>query len=328
MKRRYFIALVGGMVAAGYPLGSQTEKASEIAIIGIVGASSPGEDLRLPAIREGLKEGGYVEGRNLVIDNRSAFGRLDQLPPIVSDLVRGKVTAIVTTGGGPSALAAKAVTTKIPIVFTVGGDPVQLGLVESLNRPGGNMTGFSLNTVEITAKALELLHEMVPHVATVALLLGTQTARSDLLKQYAGGAANAFGLKLLRFQVGSIREFEPTLARIVERGAGALIVAAEPSFLHQRAQIIELVARYRLPAIYPWREFVEEGGLMSYGTDLADEYRQVGRYAARILDGASPRDLPVQFPTRFELIINRKTADALDLTISRFLSAWANHVVE
>jgi putative ABC transport system substrate-binding protein len=327
MERREFIARFGS-IAATFLLGGRAE-ASETPVVGILGFSSPGETLRLPAIRKGLKEGGYFEGRNLAIDNRSAFGHSDELPQIVSDFVRHPVAVIITTGGNAPALVAKAGAKKVPVVFTIGGDPVQLGLVNSVSRPGGNMTGFSLDTVELIAKQLEMLHGMVPQVASVALLLGSgDTDASRLSKQNAEMAAKALGLKLFASYARSIEEFEAALASAVQQGAGALVVAAEPSFMHQRAQVIDLAHRYRLPAIYPWREFVENGGLMSYGPEIADQYRQAGSYAARILDGAAPGDLPVQFPTRFELIINRKTADSLGLTISRLLSAWANHVIE
>jgi len=190
------------------------------------------------------------------------------------------------------------------------------------------MTGFSLETAELITKVLELLHEMVPRFESIALVFGTRTESTELSQHNAEMAANELGLKLSAFHVDSIQEFETALATATQQRAGALIVAAEPTFMRQRNQIVELSARYRLPAIYPWRQFVEAGGLMSYGPDIADVYRQAGRHAARVLDGAAPGDLPVQFPTTFELIINRKTAAALNLTISRFLSALANHVIE
>jgi putative tryptophan/tyrosine transport system substrate-binding protein len=245
------------------------------------------------------------------------------------DFVRRQVAAIITTGGTLPALTAKKTTAEIPIAFTVGDDPVRLGLVDSLSHPGGNTTGFNLYTTELTAKRLELLHEMAPQADTVALLVGaTSDTTTRLAKQNVGQVADALGLKLLAFEVGSITEFEAASAAAVLQGAGALLLGAEPFFTGQRAQIVALSARYGLPTMYPWREFIEVGGLMSYAPDLLDTYRQAGRYAARILDGAAPRDLPVQLPTKFELIINLKTAKILGLTVSRLLSAWADHVIE
>ena len=327
MTRRDFIALMSGIAAAG-SLGSRGE-ASAIPFVGIVGSSAPGNDLRLPAIKQGLRDSDYVEGRNVAIDSRSAGGHYDQLPQIVEDFVRRQASVIITTGGNAPALAAKAATTKIPVVFTVGGDPVQLGLVNSLSHPGGNMTGLGLFTTELIAKRLELLHEMVPQAGTVALLVGAgSSTTAQITKQQAETAASVLRLKILEFTVGSIFEFEAALTTAVQQGVQAVVLAAEPFFMTQRSPIIELTARYRLPAIYPWREFVEEGGLMCYGPDLRDAYRQAGRYAGRILDGTAPSDLPVQLPSKFELIINLKTVKKLGLTVSRLLSAWADNVIE
>jgi putative ABC transport system substrate-binding protein len=326
MRRRDFIALAG--VAGICPL-CPPAAASATPIVGVIGESSPGKVLRLPAIQRGLKDGGYVEGQNVAIDNRWGNGHYDQLSQIVTDLVRRQVAVIITTGGSALARIAKTATATIPIVFTIGDDPVQLGLVDSLSHPGGNMTGFSLYTTELMAKRLELLHEMVPRAGTVALLVGAGPDATPLLsKQQAERAANTLGLKILGFKVGSMIDFEAALAAAAQQGAQALVLAAAPFFTGQSAQIIALAARYQLPAIYPWREFIEDGGLMSYGPDVAEVYRQVGRYAGRILDGTAPRELPVQLPTKFELIINLKTAKTLGLTVPRLLSAWADHVIE
>jgi len=288
-------------------------------VIGFISSSSasPGTEFArlLTAFREGLNEVGYVEGQNIAIEYRWAGGQYDRLPALVADLVHRQVSLIAASGGLPSAQAAKAATETIPILFVIGTDPVQAGLVASLNRPGGNATGVSVFTTEMAAKRLELLHQLVPEAATIALLVNPNSYGSG--KEQMEDAARDLGLKLLFLEASVESDFSAAFAIAAQQRAGALWVTADPFFTIQHAKIIALAARHRLPAVYPWRQYAEAGGLMSYGPDLTWAYRQIGVYAGRILKGAMPSDLPVLLPTKLHLLINLRTAKALGVTVPR-----------
>jgi putative ABC transport system substrate-binding protein len=327
VRRRDFIGIVG--TAAAWPLVAvgQTPRPPVIGVLGTTSFDST--PMRFSAFHQGLRETGYVEGRNLTIDYRFAGGEPDRLPALAADLVRRQVAVITTSGGGFAALAARAATSTIPIVFAaVSDDPMALGLVASLNRPGGNATGVSLISSELVEKCLELLREVAPGVRTVALLRGEGSDKTQYWSEHITVAAQTIGLKVIipRGHIGD--DFESAFSSAVRQGAGAFLVAGTPVFMRRRFEIVALAARYRLPTIYPWREYCEAGGLMSYGPDLLDAYLQAGRYTGRILDGAAPADLPVQMPTKFELVINLKTAKALGIEISRLLNARADKVIE
>jgi putative ABC transport system substrate-binding protein len=292
-------------------------------------SSVRGPSSQLPdAFREGLGEGGYVEGRNVKIEFRYAEGQYDRLQALAADLVRRQATVIAATGGLVSAMAAKATTTTIPILFVAGFDPVKLGLVTSLNRPGGNTTGVSVYTSELALKRLELLRELVPKPETVALMVNAGSYGNQFEQEHLQAATTSLGLRLLVLEASAETDFERVFAHAAEEKVGALLVSADPFFTSRRAKIIALAARYRLPTVYPWRSYAVAGGLLSYGPPITWAYRQVGIYASRILKGAAPGDLPVQLPTTFELIINLKTAKALGLTVSRLLNARADLLIE
>jgi putative ABC transport system substrate-binding protein len=297
-------------------------------VIGILSTSAPGSDSRrLAAFFRGLRREGYVEGKNVVIENRWADGVYDRLPGLAADLVRRRVDLIATTGGNAPALAAKAATSTIPIVFTTGGDPVQAGLVASLSHPGGNMTGMSLYSIELVEKRLELLNELVPSARTIALI-GAASTEARFSIQHARSAASAIGVNVLAVNSGRRSNFEEAIASAVQQRAEALLLGAIPFFMGHRAQVVDLAARHSLPTIYPWREFTDVGGLMSYGPNLMEGYERIGSYAGRILKGVSPSDLPVHLPTRFELIINLRTATNLGLVVPRLLHARADKAIE
>jgi putative ABC transport system substrate-binding protein len=301
-----------------------------VPVIGVLGTTSfDPTPARFSAFYQGLKETGYVEGRNLAIEYRFAEGQFDRLSALAADLVRRRVAVIAASGGGFPALAAKAATSTIPIVFTgVGDDPMAMGLVASLSRPGGNATGVSLISSELVEKCLELLRELAPGAETIALLRGAGNDRNQYWSEHITVVARGAGLKVLVRQVYFDSDFDAVIASTVREGAGAVLVAATPFFMSRRFEMVALAARYRLPTIYPWREYCEAGGLMSYGPDLLDAYLQSGRYTGRILNGAAPGDLPVQQPTKFELVINLKTAKVLGIEISRLLNARADKVIE
>jgi putative ABC transport system substrate-binding protein len=333
MRRREFITLLGGTVAA-WPLGASAQQPA-MPVIGFVnsGNSSPGGTFTplMTAFHQGLNEGGYVEGRNIAIEYHWAGGQYDRLPELLSDLLRRQVTLIVASGGLVSALHAKAATKTTPILFIAGFDPVKVGLVTSLSHPGGNATGVSMNTTEMAQKRLELLHKLLPKVATVAILVNPNSTGGLLPTieiERVQGAARDLGLKLLVLEAGADREFEKAFASAIREGAGALSVNADPFFTPRRAQIVALAAHHGLPTIYPWREYAEAGGLMSYGPTLTWAYHQLGLYAGRILKGAKPGDLPVQLPTKFELVLNLKTVKALGLTVPRPVLAATNEFIE
>jgi putative tryptophan/tyrosine transport system substrate-binding protein len=317
------LALIGGALWA---LAVHAQQAV-MPVIGFLNGASPAEFApQVAAFRQGLKEAGFIEGQNVAIEFRWAEGRYDRLPAMADDLVRRHVAVIVAAGG--SQPMAKAATSTIPIVFTAGGDPVKEGLVSSLNRPGGNLTGLNMFTVSLDAKRLELLRELLPKADTVAVLINpTFVSAERQLKDLREGASRV-GVRLVVFNASADSDFDTAFATLADTRADALVVGSDPFLNSRREQIVALAARHRIPAIYEWREFAEAGGLMSYGTSLDDVYRQVGVYTARILKGEKPADLPVMQSTKFQFVINLKTAKALGLDISPNLVARADEVIE
>jgi ABC-type uncharacterized transport system substrate-binding protein len=327
MTRREFITLLGG-VAVTWPL---TARAQQVAmpVIGFLHSQSPGSSfLSETAFRQGLKEAGYVEGENVHIAFRWAEGQNNRLPRLAADLVARRVTLIVAAGGGPSVMAAKVATTTIPIVFVFGGDPVKADMVTSFNRPGGNMTGVSFFSTGVGAKRLELLSQLAPNIPTVALLLNPNNPEATPQPSDFEEAARRLGRQFHVLNAGNEAEIDTAFAALVERRVGALVVGGDPFFASRRGQLTALAARHAIPAIYSLREFTADGGLMSYGNSLTEAYRQAGIYAGRILKGAKPADLPVERTTKFELVINLKTAKALGLTVPPALLVVADEVIE
>ena len=324
MRRREFIQLIGG--AAAWPLAARAQQS--IPVIGFLGSRASGEDPQLlTSFRLGLKEGGYVEGQNVVIDYRFAENQYDRLPALATDLVQRQVSLIVANG--PAAKAAKAATSTIPIVFPVGFDPVDEGLVASLNRPGGNVTGVSILDVELGPKRLELLRELVPQAAIIAVLVNpTDPVRAENISRAMQTAARTLGLQSNVLQASSERDFDAVFARLLQMRADGLVIGGEPFFNSRNEQLGALTARHKVPAIFQFHEFTAGGGLASYGTSLTDSYRQVGVYAARILKGERPADLPIVRASKFELVINLKTAKALGLTVPAKLLFTADEVIE
>jgi putative tryptophan/tyrosine transport system substrate-binding protein len=327
MKRREFITLLGG-AAVAWPLAAQAQQPAML-VVGFLSTTSAVPFAHLVSgFRRGLQEIGYVEGRNVAIEFRWAEGQYDRVPALVADLVRLQIAVIVTTGGETSAVAAKAATTTIPIVFNTGTDPVRLGLVASLARPGGNATGVNIFTTELAEKRLGLLHDLVPAASSIAVLVNPHFAPAVANAREAEAAARAVGKGVVIFNAASESDIETAFAQMMQGRSGALVVGSDPFFNSRREQIVALAARHRIPAIYEWREFVQAGGLMSYGTSLVEAYRQQGVYAGRILKGEKPADLPVVQLSKFELIVNLKTADALGIVFPPGLLAIVNEVIE
>jgi putative ABC transport system substrate-binding protein len=323
MKRREFITLLGG--AAAWPLAARAQQPA-MPVVGFLRSASPEPDAtnRVTAFRQGLKEAGFIEGQNVAIEYRS--DQTDRLPLLVADFLRRQVALIV--GNTPSALAAKAATTTVPIVFVTGGDPVRVGLVASLNRPGGNVTGISFITAELGSKQLGLLRELRPGAARIAVLVDPKWPLTEGFVSELRAAALAVGQQLIVLDVSSDREIETAFATLVQRGAGALQVGVGAFMSSQRERIVALASRHAVPTISPYREFVEAGGLMSYAPSITDANRQAGIYAGRILKGEKPGDLPVMLPTKFEFVINLKTAKTLDLEVPDRLLIAADEVIE
>jgi putative ABC transport system substrate-binding protein len=327
MKRREFITLLGG-AAAAWPLAARAQQPA-MPVVGFLGAGSSKSDAyRAVGVRQGLKEAGYVEGRNVAFEYRWAEDQYERLPALAAELVRREVAVIVAIGGNTSALAAKSATATVPIVFEIGGDPIELGLVGGLARPGGNITGVTFLVGTLTAKQFEVLHETVPKAALIAFLLNPTNADAETKTKDAIAAADSIGQKLLVVHARTDSELEAAFVTLVQQRASALVVSAEPFFSSRREKIVELTARQSMPTIYSVREFVAAGGLMSYGTSITEALRLSGLYAGRILKGEKPADLPVQQSTKVELVVNLKTAKALGLTVPPQIVARADEVIE
>jgi putative ABC transport system substrate-binding protein len=325
--RREFIALLGGM-AATWPLAARAQQPA-MPVIGFLGTTSGADWTPLvDAFRHGLRDVDYMEGQNLAIEYRWAEGQFDRLPAMTADLVARAVSVIVTTGSANSTRAAVAATSTIPIVFVIGTDPVKLGLVASFNRPGGNVTGVSWLAAALGTKQLQLLSELLPNASTIGMLVNPANPVTSSELKDAQQAARVLKRDVLGLNVGEQRELEPAFVTLVQQRAGALLVSSDSLFLAQREQIIELARHHAIPAIYPVHEYAAAGGLISYGTRLADAYHQVGVYTGRILRGAKPGELPVQQAAKIELVINLKTAKALGLTVPPSLLAIADEVIE
>jgi putative tryptophan/tyrosine transport system substrate-binding protein len=326
MRRREFISLLGS--AAAWPLAAYAQPTRQA--VGFLGIRSPAELTHLvAAFHQGLKEIGYVEGQNVNIEYRWAENRIDRLPMLATDLVAHQVAVIAATGGGASALAAKAATTTIPIVFVVADlDPVQSGLVASLNRPGGNITGISPFTASLAAKRLQLLQELVPTAARIGFLVNPTNGAAESETLEVQSTALSLGLQLHVVKAGNERDFDAAFATLIGQKINALVLGSDPLFVTRREQLIALSARHALPTVSPLREFAAVGGLLSYSPSLADGYRLTGGYVGRILKGAKTAELPVMQPTKFDLVINLKTAKALGMDVPAKLLALADEVIE
>jgi putative ABC transport system substrate-binding protein len=322
MRRREFITLVG---AAAWPFAVRAQQAA-MPVVGFLNSASP--DAFAPYVAgflQGLRDADYIDGQNVKVEYRWGYGQYDRLPQLAAELAGQQVAVIVASGGEPSVMAAKAATNRVPIVFGIGGDPVKLGLVASLNRPGGNITGVWNLTSSLEAKRLGLLAELVPKAATIAVLVNPNYAQAQAQKVEVQEAARNISRQIIVVDASSDRDFDPAFATFKQH---KLVIAADPFFNARRDLLVALAARHGLPAVYEFREFAAAGGLMSYGTSLVGAYRQYGVYAAQILKGARPADLPVLQPTTFELVINLKTAKALDLNVPAGLLARADEVIE
>jgi ABC-type uncharacterized transport system substrate-binding protein len=328
MRRRDFIVVLGSAVAAR-PLAARAQQPA-MPVVGFLNSASPESYApQLAGFRQGLHEVGYTEGENVAIEFRWAKAQYDRLPELAADLARRRVAVIAATGGSVSAIAAKSATATIPIVFTSGGDPVRMGLVASLNRPGGNVTGVSLFTSTLAAKRLELLHELVPAAKVIAVLLNPANPSSEADRRAVEAAAPAIGLQIVVLKATNGTEIGKAFDALSQYKVDAVLVGADPLFDNSgRDQLIVLAARHAVPAIYDWRDVAAAGGLVSYGSNLAEGYRLAGIYTGRILKGEKPADLPVQQPAKFEFVINLKTAKALGLTIPSQMQLLADEVIE
>jgi putative ABC transport system substrate-binding protein len=326
-RREFILGLCGAAMA--WPIAGRAQQ-RVMPLIGYLGSESPDVFAgRLRAFRQGLSETGYVEGNNVAIEYRWAENRYDRFPALMADLVRREATVIVAVTGTPPALAAKAATATIPIVFVTAGDPVALGLVASLNRPGGNLTGVATLTVELGPKQLEVLRELVPTASIIALLVNpTNPTNAETLWRDLQAAARALGLQLHVLHASTERDFDTVFASLPRLRAGALVIGSDPFFNSRSQQLAALALRHAMPTMYPFREYAMAGGLISYGNSFADAHRLVGAYTGRILKGANPADLPVEQVTKVELIVNLKTAQALGLTVPPTLLARADELIE
>jgi putative tryptophan/tyrosine transport system substrate-binding protein len=328
MRRREFIA---GLSVAGWPLLVRAQQQTK-PMVPVIGFLNPGSSdqftLLLDAFRQGLNDGGYVEGRNVGIESRWANGQSARLPELAADLARGRVSLIAATGGSASAHAAKVATATIPVLFIGGPDPVADGLVSGLNRPGGNLTGLAVNTTELMTKRVQLLLELIPSAAKIALLQNREGVGADVGQREVNAATHSLGRQMILLKISSRGELEAAFDSAARQQADAVLISSNSLFTNWRVEIVALSARHALPAAYTWREFVDAGGLTSYGPNIAWAYRQIGQYASRILKGEEPADLPVIQPTKFEFVINLNTAKALGLTVPPNLLALADEVIE
>ena len=326
MRRREFITLLGG--AAAWPLVAQAQQADRMRRIGVLSTRAPGADPHLlTALQRGLQETGFVDGQNLGIEYRFAANQYDRLPALAADLV-GRRVALIVSMGTPAAPAAKAATATIPVVFGVGDDPVQLGLVASLARPGGNLTGITTLSGELGSKRLELLRELVPTATLVGVLVNPTNVNAEAVLKDLQAAARALGLQIHLLQASTEREIELAFATLLELRAGGLMVGTDPFFNSRSEQLAQLALRHAMPTVYQFREFAAAGGLMSYGGSITEVYRLAGIYAGRVLKGETPADLPVHQSTKVEMILNLKTAKALNLAVPPILLARADEVIE
>ena len=327
MRRREFITLLCG-AAAAWPLAARAQQ-SALPVVGFLSSRSPGESSEVvAAFRRGLRDSGFIEGQNLLIAFRWADGRYDRLPALAAELVQLRVAAMFAAGGPPAAFAAKAATQATPVVFSAVNDPVRLGLVASLNRPGGNLTGTNSFTVELAAKDIQLLKELVPATTLVAYLVNPSNPSVENYVKEAATAASALGIAVRVLNASTEPELDDAFASLAKLGAGGLVVPGEPFFDSQRDKIVALAAGHAIAAVYTFREYAVAGGLMSYGPSLPDAYRQGGTYVGRVLKGEKPADLPVMQPSKFELVLNLKTAKALGLEVPWQIQQLADEVIE
>jgi putative ABC transport system substrate-binding protein len=329
MRRREFIKVIAGSAVA-WPLAARAQQAA-MPVVGFMNTLNSADQIASDlsaAFRQGLKQTGFVEGQNVTVEYRWAEGQYERLPEFATDLVGRKVDVIAATGGEPSPQAAKAATQTIPIVFTANGDPVREGLVASVNMPGGNVTGFTIFGPAAVTKRVELMHELVPQASVIGYLMNPNHPSGEIEMQAAETAARSLGKKMPVFKASNEPDLDTTFAIIVQQQVGALVVASDPFFWSRRGKVVSLAARYGLPAIYYLPEFSRDGGLTAYGNNLPDMYRLVGVYVGRILKGEKPADLPVEQPTKFDLVINLKTAKSLGIAVPNKMIALADEVIE